>query len=124
MVPVRFKNRFGERFIRLQELCNYVADLDLSIHPPSKSLMEFFEAQGLLVPICRIRFSPAILRRLAKEQFPELEVIDPMEPDGAHLDAAADLMHALNMHKWSDVSIYGESVHVLDEIDKAHAPFI
>ena len=124
MAVVRFKNRFGKRFLRLQELRDYAVDLDLDPIAPSEGFMEFLEAHGLLVPVRRIQLPPEIVRRFTKEEFPELDVIEPVEADGPRLDAAADLMGSLNIHRWSDPGTYGESVHVLDEIDKAHAPFI
>ena len=33
MATIRSRNRFGKRFIRLQELRDYVVDLDLYSHP-------------------------------------------------------------------------------------------
>jgi hypothetical protein len=39
MAAYRSKNRFGKRFIRLQELRDYVVDLDLSRHPPGEGLI-------------------------------------------------------------------------------------
>ncbi len=124
MAVIRTKNRFGKRFIRLRELCDYAVDLDLCTHPPAAGLMEFLEAQGLLTPVRRIQLPPEILRRLTKEGHPDVLVIDPIEPDGTRLDAAAELMNALNMNLWADASIFGESVHALDAIAPDHAPFV
>ncbi len=116
------KNRFGRRFIRLKELCDYAVDLDLCSHPPDRGLMEFLEAEGLLTPIRRIEIPPEILRRFTRERYPDVDILDPIEPDGARLDAAADLLQAIN--RWSDASFYGETTHALDALDQAHLPFI
>ena len=67
MAPIRTKNRFGRRYIRLRELRDYAVDLDLGPNPPDKGLMEFLEAEGLLTPVRRLRFSPEISRRFSAE---------------------------------------------------------
>ena len=50
MATNRSKNRFGKRFIRLQELRDNVVNLDLFSHPPGEGLIEFFEKHDLLTP--------------------------------------------------------------------------
>ena len=124
MTVIRTKNRFGKRFIRLRELCDYAFDLDLCTSPPAARLMEFLETHGLLTPVRRIQLPPEILRRFTKDEYPDLPVIDPIEPDGPRLDAATELLNVLNSNRWADASIFGESVHVLDAIAPEHAPFV
>jgi hypothetical protein len=122
MAPIRTKNRFGRRYIRLKELCDYAVDLDLCTHPPHRALMEFMEKEGLLTPLRRIQIPPEILRRFTSERYPDVDIVDPVEPDGQRLDAATNLMEALE--RWADARIYGESTHALDALDDAHIPFI
>ena len=122
MAPIRTKNRFGRRYIRLKELCDYAVDLDLYTHPPGRGLMEFLEVEGLLTPVRRIEIPPEILRRFTRESYPDVDIVDPVEPDGPRLDAVADLMQAIG--RWADARIYGKSTHALDALDDAHLPFI
>lgn len=122
MSAIRTKNRFGWRYIRLKELCDYAVDLDLCPHPPNKGLMEFLEREGLLTPVRRLRLPPEILRRSVSDRYPGVAVIGAVEPDGARLDAAIELTEGL--HRWSDARFYGESEHVLDALADAHRPFI
>ena len=124
MAANRSKNQFGKRFIRLQELRYYVVDLDLSRHPPFEGLVEFFEKHGLLTPVLRIHLPPEIVRRLHLERHPRDAVIDPIEPDGSRLNAAAQLMNSINTNRWDQARIRGESVHVFDALSPAHAPFV
>ncbi len=122
MTPIRTKNRFGRRYIRQKELCDYAVDLDLSTHPPARELMEFLEREGLLTPVCRINLPADILRRCTRETYPHVDIVDPIEPDGSRLNDAASLMQAIA--RWPDAHRYGESIHALDVLDDAHRPFI
>lgn len=63
-----------------------------------------------------------ILRRFTQERHSNVDIIDPVEPDGPRLEAAADLIRAID--RWRDARIYGESIHALDAPDDAHLPFI
>lgn len=121
---MRPKNRFGQRFISLSDLCNYTVDVDLETHPPHAAFMEFLEREGLLAPVARVRFSPEILRRFAQIKEPNRDVFQPIEPDGPTLDAAIDLFQTLSENRWQNSLIYGESEHLLDVIADNHAPFI
>lgn len=118
------KNKFGKRFIRLRDLRDYAVDLDLCPHPPTDSLMEYLEKHGLLTPVRRIDLPPEILRRFALEKYQDWSVPAPVEPDGARLDHAANLMKALNNNVWASPEIFGETVHVLDALAPEHRPFI
>ena len=124
MTLIRLKNRFGKRYIRLGELCNYVVDLGISLHPPNIKLMQFFEAEELLTPVRRLSFPPEILRRcrLAQNHRRNLSVSGPIEPDGPRLAAAVELWEGID--RWRNADIYGESEHVLDALADAHRPFI
>ena len=124
MATIRSKHRFGKRFIRLQELRDYFVDLDLSRHPPFEGLIQFFEEHDLLTPVRRINIPPEIVRRLHQERYPRDDVTDPIEPDGPRLNAAAELMNAINTNRWAQAKIYGERVHVLDALAPADFPFI
>ena len=124
MAASRTKNRFGKRYIRLQEFRDYAVDLDLTRHPISETLLEFFEENGLLAPVRRIQMPPAIVRRLHQMRYPEDNVVAPVEPDGPLLDAAIALMDTINTNRWANASIYGECVHVLDAPESTHAKFI
>ena len=84
--------------------------------------MEFLEAEGLLMPVRRLRLPPEILRRFAEDRREGVTIAAPVEPAGARLDAAITLSEGL--HHWSDARIYGESEHVLDALSDAHRPFI
>ncbi len=84
--------------------------------------MEFFEREGLLTPVRRLRFPDEILRRLASDRPEDVSIAGPVEPDGPRLDAAITLLNGIDC--WSDARIYGESDHVLDTLADAHRPFI
>ena len=124
MATIRSKNRFGKRFIRLQELRNYVVDLDLSRHPPDEGMLQFFEKHDLLTPVCRIRMPPEIVRRLHQLRHHDDDLIDPVEPDGPRLDATVELLNAINMNRWNQARTHGESTHVLDALISTHVPFV
>lgn len=124
MTIVRMKNKFGKRYIRLRELRDYAVDLDLCPQPPGDGLMEFLERHALLTPVCRIDMPPEIQRRFAQENHPGWSVPQPVEPNGARLDSATDLMNKVNHNRWADAHFFGESVHVLDAPAPKHAPFI
>lgn len=117
-------NRFGNRYLRVNEFCAYAVDLDLFPQRPGAGFLEFLEAEGLLTPVRRIKLPPEIVRRLFKEEHSNEPVINPVEPDGQRLTAAADLMNTLNMHRWSNPTVFGETVHVLDAMEPEHAQFI
>ena len=121
---MRTKNKFGRRFISLQELCDYVVDLGLSAHRLDAGFMEFLEREGMLCPVARVRFSHEMLRRLTKEEWPERNVFEPMEPDGPALDAAIELIQTLRSNTWQDSRLYGESDHPLDVVTASHSPFV
>ena len=78
----------------------------------------------MLMPVRRIHLPPEILRGLFRSRHPSQTVIDPVEPNGPRLDAANDLMNALNMNLWASAWAYGETIHVLDAMESAHVPFI
>lgn len=122
MATIRTKNRFGRRYIRLNELRNYAVDLDLCSHAPAESLMEFLEREGLLTPVRRVRFPDEIPRRLASDSNESVNIAGPVEPDGPRLDAAVTLLNGIEY--WSNARIYGESDHVLDTMADEHRPFI
>lgn len=125
MGTIRTKNRFGRRYIRLKELRDYTVDLGLCTHPPGKNLMEFFEREGLLTPVCRLCFPAEIIRRFASERSEGPNGVTfskAVEPDGTRLDAAAELIEEL--HRWPYARVYGESEHVLDVLANTHRPFI
>ena len=121
MASNRLKNRFGRRYIRLKELCDYVVDLDLCPQPQFKALIEFFEAEGLLMPVRRIFFPPEISRRLYGN-YKNMRLPGSVEPDGPRLDAADELLRKID--QWRDARFYGEREHVLDVLADAHLPFI
>lgn len=121
---IRTKNRFGRRYISLRELRDYAVDLDLDTHPTRKSLIEFFEKEGLLTPIVRIQFPPEVLRRFEQEERDGQAIFKPIEQDGQRLDEAIDALKTLPHGRWNDSRIYGESVHPLDNPDPRFAPFI
>lgn len=60
---VRFKNRFGRRYMTDKEFLDYASDLNLPTDYPSSSLLKFTEKHGILTPIARIRFPPEIARQ-------------------------------------------------------------
>ena len=122
MAIVRFKNRFGRRYISLTELRDYAVDLDLGTDPPTEEFMDFLEVHGLLTPVRRIVLPLEIVRRLRKEEETAEPIIDPIEPDGPRLDAAVDLMNAL--YRWSNPGVYGEFPHPLDAMLPEHLPFV
>ena len=84
--------------------------------------MEFFEREGLLMPVRRLHFPSEILRRFAKDRYDDVAIAGRVEPDGAHLAAAIELKERL--HRWPNASIYGESEHVFDVLENAHRRFI
>lgn len=124
MAAIRTKNRFGKRFIRIDELRNYAVDLNLSTHPPCKNFMEFAEREGLLTPVCRIQLPPEIPRRFAREEDTSRNIAGPVEPDGQRLDAAEELLNSINMNKWAMPHVYGEAAHPCDEPKEDQAQFI
>ena len=67
--------------------------------------MEFLEVEGLLTPVRRIEIPPEILRRFTRERYPDVDIVDPVEPDGPRLDATADIMQSIG--RWADARIYG-----------------
>ena len=108
----------------MHELRHYVADLDLSSRPIDEALLQFFEKHGLLTPVRRINMPPEIVRKLHHLRHPGDNVIDPVEPDGPRLDAAVQLMNAINMNPWSQVGTSEGRVHVLDALAPTHTRFI
>ena len=124
MAVVRTKNRFGKRFIRLDEFRDYAVDLNLSTHPPYKGFMEFAEREGLLTPVCRIQFPPEVLRGLAQEEDAARNIAGPIEPNGLRLDTARELLGSINMNRWAMPHVYGETVHLFDEPRGGQAQFI
>ncbi len=55
---------------------------------------------------------------------PDENVIDPIEPDGPRLDAAVQLLNAINMNPWSEVGTSERKIHLLDAPAPTHTRFI
>jgi hypothetical protein len=121
---VRFKNRFGRRYMSDKEFLDYASDLNLLTDHPSSSLLEFTEKHGILTPIARIRFPPEIARRWYKERYPQEDMPDPVEGNTPRLEAATTLREEMYSNLWGNAEIYGERTHLLDDIAPEHTPFI
>lgn len=121
---VRFKNRFGRRYMSDKEFLDYASDLNLRTDHPSSSLLEFTEKHGILTPIARIRFPPEIARRWYKERYPQEDMPDPVEGNTPRLEAATTLREEMYSNLWGNAEIYGERTHLLDDIAPEHTPFI
>lgn len=125
MTQIRLKNRFGRRYMSLQELRNYVVDLDLQEHPPSEAFFEFLERESLVSPILRLRFPPAVLRRFEMEDNRSKSVVGATEPDGKRWTAAFDTFQSTDLTRWNAPYVYGEDIHPLDAlIDQGETPFV
>jgi hypothetical protein len=121
---VRFKNRFGRRYMSDREFLDYASDLNLLTDYPSSSLLEFTEKHGIIAPIARVRFPPEIARCWYKERYPQADTPDPVEGDTPRLEAATTLREEIYSNLWGNAEIYGERTHLLDDIAPEHAPFI
>lgn len=123
--PIRTSNRFGRRFIKPKELLDYAKDLGLTL--PAGIHLEFLEKEGLLEPICRVRYPAPIVRRLAKEErdrHPSEEIIEPIELDDDVVRPAAELHGELCFPTWNMPYHFGEKEHILDALAPDHATFI
>jgi hypothetical protein len=115
---------FGRRYISDKEFLNYARDLDIFTDHPSASILEFMERHGILHPAARIRFPPEIVRRWHKERYLTADVPDPIEDDTMRLTAARTLHREVFEGRWSHAQIYGERVHLLDDVPPDQVPFV
>lgn len=71
----------------------------------------------------RVHWPDHVARRFWAERHGDVQHLrEPVEPDGARLEAAVDLSNAL--YRWQNPSVYGLSAHPLDDPDPRFAEFL
>lgn len=112
-------NRFGRRYITQRQFVEYAKDTGLD--PPFlASIIEFAERFCILAPAARVRFPDPVVRRWYRDRHPHEGVLAPIEPDGACLSAATELMNALSL----DLMSRGTAEHPLDSLAPVHHAFV
>jgi hypothetical protein len=118
-------DKFGYRFLNVQEFGRYAEDLMLTEAPFPEHLLEFLEQERLLLPICRVRYPAEIIRSWELRDDPSYaDPSLPVETNPTRLQAAEDLY--CKIRDWREHGLLGDTLqsHPLDTINPAHAEFI
>ncbi len=113
VTPVRFQNRFGRRYISRKELEDYaVKDLKISSFSLGEYLFDFWGKEQLLSPVAQINFPAPITRKFAR--LSGTQTRGKLEPDSTRWNEAIQFRNKIELTRWNNAMIYGESIHPFD----------
>ena len=116
-------DQFGRRFVQQAAFIAYAKHVGLA-GPFLENTLEFAERCGILTPAARVRFPDSVVRRWFQQQHPQETVVEPIEPDGALLDAANSLSQKLAFEAMGHSRLAGSDTHPLDALEPQWRKFV
>lgn len=117
-------DQYGRRYIAADAFLSYARHLGLFPDHPDERLLEFLDRNEILRPVARIRFPPSIVRRWFKDDHPSEHVPQPISHRTSAFQAASRLRHAIFFHTWDHPKVYGERLHVLDDLPSEYRRYV
>lgn len=116
-------DQFGRRYVQQRDFISYAKHLGLA-DAFLDARLEFAERCGLITPAARVRFPDSVLRRWFRERYPTEVVVEPIEPDGAMLDAATALDKHLALEAMGYPEPLGDDKHPLEALAPEWRQFV
>jgi hypothetical protein len=115
-------DEFGRRFILQRAFVEYAKGVGLD-EPFLDQKLELAERLGILVPVARVRYPDAVVRRWEQRKYPQSTLISPVAEAGPELEAASSLRAALELDSIRR-SVLPDDRHPLEQVAQAQRSFV